>query len=103
MSLPSRSTLSPTSITDRFTTSAIASGEADSGSSLWRITATAAERYMAPVSRWARPRRPATARATVDFPEPTGPSMATTVTPDSVMTGSPPLVTPYRPRTPGSS
>ncbi len=80
MSSPSRSTRSPTSIVTPRTTSDMSSADAEAGSSLWRITATAAERYMAPVSRWARPRRAATALATVDLPDPTGPSMAITVT-----------------------
>ena len=35
-------------------------------------------RYMAPVSRYASRRRRATSRLTLDFPDPEGPSMATT-------------------------
>jgi hypothetical protein len=37
------------------------------------------QRYIAPVSRYVKPSRCATARATVDFPAPAGPSMAMTM------------------------
>src|SRR4051794_37379912 len=41
--------------------------------------ASATARYIAPVSRYVKPRRSATARATVDLPVPAGPSMAMTI------------------------
>src|SRR5207253_9575839 len=47
----------------------------DAGS---RPVASATDRYMAPLSRYVNPSASATARATVDFPAPAGPSMATT-------------------------
>ena len=43
-----------------------------------RIAANATARYIAPVSRYSRPRRAATARPTVLLPAPAGPSMAMT-------------------------
>ena len=42
-------------------------------------TASPTQRYIAPVSRYVKPSRSATARATVDFPAPAGPSMAMTM------------------------
>ena len=41
--------------------------------------ASPTQRYIAPVSRYVKPSRSATARATVDFPAPAGPSMAITM------------------------
>ena len=37
------------------------------------------ERYIAPVSRYVKPSASAAARATVDFPAPAGPSIATII------------------------
>src|SRR5690606_21149906 len=55
---------------------AIASGSARSTPA--RSTTQVTARYMAPVSRYAAPNRCANRRATVDLPEPDGPSIATT-------------------------
>src|SRR3546814_6254147 len=52
---------------------------ASAGSMPRRRAANVTPRYMAPVSRYSRPRRAASARATVDLPDPAGPSMAMTV------------------------
>ena len=43
------------------------------------IAANATDRYMAPVSRYSSPSRSASRRATVDLPDPAGPSMAITL------------------------
>ncbi len=40
---------------------------------------SATQRYIAPESRYVKPRRSASALATVDFPAPAGPSMAITI------------------------
>ena len=70
-SRPSSSTRSPTRMSAR---SAIAAA-----SSSRPAAASATARYIAPVSRYVKPSRSATARATVDFPAPAGPSMAITM------------------------
>ena len=44
-----------------------------------RAPARATLRYIAPESRYVKPSAWATARATVDFPAPAGPSIATTI------------------------
>ena len=44
------------------------------------MTAKATDRYIAPVSKYSNPNRSASRRATVDFPDPAGPSMAMTLT-----------------------
>jgi hypothetical protein len=64
-STPSAYTRSPTSM------------RAGNGRSRSRESATA--RYMAPESRYVQPSAWATARATVLFPAPAGPSMATSI------------------------
>ena len=69
-SRPSSRTRSPTSMSSRAATSA--------GGSPARA-ASATQRYIAPVSRYVKPSRSATARATVDLPAPAGPSMAMTM------------------------
>ena len=43
----------------------------------WAASPT--QRYIAPVSRYVKPSRSATPRATVDLPAPAGPSMAMTM------------------------
>src|SRR3954447_15329024 len=70
-SRPSSSTRSPTSIRERSATAA--------GSSPDSSVPSATQRYIAPVSRYVKPSRSATARATVDLPAPAGPSMAITM------------------------
>ena len=57
-----------------------ATASASSGSTPRRSAAKVTDRYIAPVSRYSRPSRAARARATVDLPEPAGPSMAITLT-----------------------
>ena len=49
------------------------------GSARCQQRASATARYIAPVSRYVKPSRAATARATVDLPAPAGPSMAMTM------------------------
>ena len=71
-SSPSSSTRSPTSMRDRSAISPAAPRRARG-----RRAPTA--RYIAPVSRYVKPSRSATARATVDLPAPAGPSMAMTM------------------------
>ncbi len=57
----------------------LATGSGSSGSMPRRRAAKVTDRYMAPVSRYSRPRRWASALATVDLPEPAGPSIAITL------------------------
>src|SRR5215211_2446300 len=70
-SRPSSSTRSPTRMSARPAISAACSSRP--------AEASATARYIAPVSRYVNPSRSATARATVDFPAPAGPSMAITM------------------------
>ncbi len=56
-----------------------ATSVASAGSMPRRRAAKVTARYMAPVSRYSRSSRSASRRATVDFPEPAGPSMAITL------------------------
>jgi hypothetical protein len=44
------------------------------------MAANVTPRYIAPVSRYSSPSRVANNRATVDFPDPAGPSIAITLT-----------------------
>ena len=48
-----------------------------------RSAASATPRYIAPESRYVNPSSRATARATLDFPAPAGPSIATTISPSA--------------------
>jgi hypothetical protein len=78
-STPSTVTFGPSGTSSRVST-IDATASVSSGSRPRRMAAKATARYIAPVSRWSSPSRLASVRATVDLPDPDGPSMAITLT-----------------------
>src|SRR5262245_5252749 len=73
------STNTPSSVTSISRSATIReTSSASAGSMSRHSAANATLRYIAPVSRYSKPRRSASRRATVDLPDPAGPSMAIT-------------------------